>query len=320
MKTDLSINLRHNPCRSYGAWELFGIRFYKHVAPTELRKSKESRSRYSGAPASGPACLFGYLTAVLCLSLLLSGCSHSDVPASPHLQPGAFIPEYSYEVLHTYPHDRGAFTQGLLYLDGVLYESTGLNGESSLRKVDLQTGKVLQQISVPAQYFAEGLAELNGKLYQLTWQNHKCFVYDLATFKQEKEFSYPTEGWGLTTDGQSLIMSDGSEQIRFLDPATFEVKRAITVTARGNPVRNLNELEYVNGEIFANVWTTFKIVRIDPATGNVVGIIDLAGILPFEDRAPDTDVLNGIAWDPKGERLFVTGKHWPKLFEIRLKR
>jgi glutamine cyclotransferase len=259
------------------------------------------------------------LLILLLLPLALSGCGRSDVPSSPRLDPGALIPSYTYDVVHVYPHDRGAFTQGLFYLDGALYESTGLNGESSLRKVDLQTGKVLQQISIPAQYFAEGLALFNDKLFQLTWQNHKCFVYDLATFKQEKEFNYPTEGWGLTTDGQSLILSDGSAQLRFLDPATFEAKRAVVVTARGNPVGNLNELEYVKGEIFANVWTTFQIVRIDPATGNVVGIIDLTGILPPEDRT-GIDVLNGIAWDPKGERLFVTGKHWPKLFEIRLKR
>ncbi len=304
------------------------------MRPRPSHLKRRSRKFFSLAPTGGEGWgegekrspptrisqwIYRCLTALFVL-FLLSGCGRSDVPNSPQLNPGAIIPEYSYEVVHVYPHDRGAFTQGLLYQDGVLYESTGLNGESSLRKVELETGKVLQQVSVPAQYFAEGLALFNGKLYQLTWQNHKCFVYDLATFKQEKEFSYPTEGWGLTTDGQSLIMSDGSAQIRFLDPATFELKRAITVTARGNPVANLNELEYIKGEIFANVWTTYKIVRIDPANGNVVGIIDLNGLLPVEDRAMDTDVLNGIAWDAKGERLFVTGKHWPKLFEIRLKR
>ena len=256
---------------------------------------------------------------LLLLPLFLSACTHSpDVPATPSLSPGSPIPQYTYEIVHTYPHDRGAFTQGLLYLDGVLYESTGLNNESSLRKVELETGKVLKQISVPAQYFAEGLALKDGKLFQLTWQNHKCFVYDLATFEQKKGFTYPTEGWGLTTDGQSLIMSDGTPQISFLDPNTFEVKRTINVTKGGKPVGYLNELEFIKGEIFANVWTTPYIVRINPINGQVVGVIDLTGLLPPEDRA-GTDVLNGIAYDAKGDRLFVTGKCWPKLFEVRLK-
>jgi glutaminyl-peptide cyclotransferase len=264
--------------------------------------------------------------AELCLLVALgAGCGHSmnDVPASPPAKPGAAndapVAKYTYEVVHVWPHDRSAFTQGLLYLNGVLYESTGLYGESSLREVDMNSGKVQRLVPVPAQFFAEGLALLHGELFQLTWTNHECFVYDLATFKQKKEFSYPTEGWGLTTDGQSLIMSDGTPQIRFLDPATFEVKRAINVAGGGKPVGMLNELEYIKGEIFANVWTSNYIVRIDPATGAVVGIIDLTGLLPPEDRAPDTDVLNGIAYDAAGDRLFVTGKHWPKLFEVRLK-
>ena len=328
-------------------------------SPTELRKARESSSRYSGAPASGPAQKAGIATKVelsrqaqltftlspgeragvrvsvnlkkisrakgsdcwswiLLLPLFLSACSHPDVPNTPPLSPGSPIPQYTYELVHIYPHDRGAFTQGLLYLDGVLYESTGLNGESSLRKVDLETGKVLQQISIPAEYFAEGLALKDGKLFQLTWQNHKCFVYDLATFKEEKEFTYPTEGWGLTTDDSELVMSDGSAQIFFLDPKTFEVKR--TINAHTNRlVPQLNELEFIKGEIFANVWTTQFIVRINPADGQIVGVIDLSGILPPEDRA-GTDVLNGIAYDGAGGRLFVTGKHWPKLFEIRLIR
>jgi len=352
--------LRLISCRSYGTRKRLGICFYKQVAPTELRKSKESRSDIHGAPASGPAQNAATATEaklsrraedtltlspgerdgvrvsvklkkigrvkildprlwLLLLPLFLSACTHSpDVPATPSLSPGSPIPQYTYEIVHTYPHDRGAFTQGLLYLDGVLYESTGLNGESSLRKVDLETGKVRKQIPVPAEYFAEGLALKDGKLFQLTWQNHECFVYDLATFEQKKKFSYPTEGWGLTTDDSQLIMSDGSAQIFFLDPNTFEVKRTINVHTN-RLVPQLNELEFINGEIFANVWTTQFIVRIDPANGQVVGVIDLTGILPPEDRA-GTDVLNGIAYDAKGERLFVTGKHWPKLFEIRLKR
>jgi glutamine cyclotransferase len=242
----------------------------------------------------------------------------TNPPVATNAAPAA-IPQYTYEVIHTWPHDRGAFTQGLLYLDGSLFESTGLNGESSLRNVDLNTGKVLQQIAVPAEYFAEGLAPLDGKLFQLTWQNHKGFVYDLKSFKLEKEFSYEGEGWGLTTDGKLLIMSDGTSQIRFLDPATFEVKRILNVVARGLPVKSLNELEYVKGEILANIWGSNYIVRIDPATGNVVGVVDLKGLLKPEDLAPGIDVLNGIAYDAAGDRLFVTGKRWPKLFEIRLK-
>ncbi|HZQ48103.1 MAG TPA: glutaminyl-peptide cyclotransferase [Verrucomicrobiae bacterium] len=228
-------------------------------------------------------------------------------------------PIYSYEVINTFPHDRGAFTQGLVYLDGILLESTGLNGQSSLRKVELKTGKVLKQVDVPAEYFAEGLALLNGKLFQLTWQNQKAFVYDLETFKLEKEFAYTGEGWGLTTDGQSLIMSDGTPQIRFLDPLSFQVRRTVNVQDHGHPIGNLNELEYIKGEIFANVWTTLYVVRIDPATGAVLGAIDFHGLLAPEDRRANTDVLNGIAYDPDGDRLFVTGKCWPKLFEVRLK-
>jgi glutaminyl-peptide cyclotransferase len=229
------------------------------------------------------------------------------------------LPIYTYDVIKVRPHDRGAFTQGLVYLDGALLESTGLNGRSSLRKVDLETGKVLKSVDVPAEYFAEGLALLNGKLFQLTWQNEKCFVYDLQTFQKEKEFTYTGEGWGLTTDGHWLIMSDGTDQIRFLDPATFEEKRRITVMARGHMVNKLNELEFIKGEIYANIWTTDYVVRIDPATGKVVGVIDFSGLLAPEDRDHTTDVLNGIAYDPAGDRLFVTGKCWPKLFEVRLK-
>jgi glutamine cyclotransferase len=211
-----------------------------------------------------------------------------------------------------------AFTQGLVWLDGALLESTGLYGQSSLRRVELPTGRVLQQVTVPLDYFAEGLAVLQGKLYQLTWQNQKAFVYDLATFQLEKEFAYDGEGWGLATDGQALILSDGTDRIRFLDPATFAVKRVINVSDHGRPVVRLNELEYVKGEIFANVWQTDFIARIDPATGAVLGWIDLGGLLPPEDRDATTDVLNGIAYDAAADRLFVTGKLWPKLFEVKL--
>jgi glutaminyl-peptide cyclotransferase len=244
----------------------------------------------------------------------LTGCRKS-APSKP----AEGFQSYTYEVANVWPHQRSAFTQGLVFLDGVLLESTGLNGESSLRRVELKTGDVLQRAEVPAQYFAEGLAALNGKLFQLTWQNHKGFVYDLKSFRLEREFTYPGEGWGLTTDGRRLIMSDGTDQIRFLDPSTLEEQGRIGVTARGQPVNRLNELEYIKGEIFANVWGTDYVVRIDPATGRVVGVIDFAGLLPAQERDETTDVLNGIAYDAAGDRLFVTGKRWPKLFEVRLK-
>ncbi len=226
---------------------------------------------------------------------------------------------YTYEIVNVWPHDRGAFTEGLVFLDGQLFESTGLNGQSTLRRVDLKTGQVAQQVEVSPEYFGEGLAVLAGKAYQLTWRNHQGFVYDLKTFRQERDFAYQGEGWGLTTDGHQLIMSDGTARIRFLDPATFAVTRTLSVSDRNWPVDRLNELEYVKGEIYANIWGADYVVRIDPATGTVTGVIDFTGLLPRQDRSFDTDVLNGIAYDPKADRLFVTGKRWPKLFEVRLK-
>jgi glutamine cyclotransferase len=226
---------------------------------------------------------------------------------------------YGYRVVASYHHDSNAFTQGLVYRDGVLYESTGLEGRSSLRKVELATGRVLQQRQVAPAYFAEGLTDWRGRLIQLTWQSNVAFVYDLATFAPVATFSYEGEGWGLTHDRTRLIMSDGSADLRFLDPATFRETKRITVRDRGEPVSELNELEMVKGEIFANVWQTDRICRIDPATGRVVGWIDLGGLLPPAERA-GVDVLNGIAYDAEHDRLFVTGKLWPKLFEIELER
>ena len=233
-------------------------------------------------------------------------------------QPGG-LPMYGYRIQHVYPHDRGAFTQGLQYVDGVLYEGTGLNGHSSIRKVVLETGKVLQQRDVSAEYFGEGITVWKNDLFELTWQTHVAFVYDRGTFRPKKQFSYPGEGWGLTHDGTNLIMSDGSDQLRVLDPATFIERRRIKVTAAGVPLRNLNELEFVKNEILANVWQTDYVARIAPDTGAVVGYIDLRGLLSPAERA-STDVLNGIAYDPTGDRLFITGKLWPKLFEVSLVR
>lgn len=230
----------------------------------------------------------------------------------------ARVPVYTYEIVNVYPHDASAFTQGLVFYQGALFESTGLNGSSSLRKVALETGQVLKKVEVPSQYFAEGLALFNGRLLQLTWQNRVGFIYDQETFQQVGTFNYTSEGWGLAHDGKALILSDGTSQIRFLDPNTFQVQRTITVRDRGQQVARLNELEYVNGEIFANVWYTDRVARINPADGSVVGWIELNGLLTPQDGSR-ADVLNGIAYDAATNRLFVTGKLWPKLFEIRLK-
>ena len=244
----------------------------------------------------------------------------ANAPTAPAKPAAAEVPIYTYEIVNVLPHAPDAFTQGLVYLDGQFLESTGLKGQSSLRRVDPATGKVLQRVDVAKEFFAEGLAVLGDEAFQLTWENHRGFVYDRTSFRLKREFTYATEGWGLTTDGQSLIMSDGTDQLQFLDPVTFEVKRTVRAYLVDHPVEHLNELEYVKGEIFANVWGANYLVRIDPASGRVTGIIDLSGLLPPEDQSALIDVLNGIAYDAAGDRLFVTGKRWPKVFEVRLKR
>ena len=226
----------------------------------------------------------------------------------------------SYEVVHVWPHDPDAFTQGLIFHDGNLLESTGEVGRSSLRRVELETGKLLQKVDVPEPYFAEGITLLKGKIYQLTWQHEQGFIYDAWTFEKVGTFKYQGEGWGLTNDGQSLILSDGTNRIRFLDPDNFQVRKTIAVIANGSPVNEINELEYVQGEIYANIWHADRIVRIEPQTGQIVGWIDLTGILSRNEIHDEEAVLNGIAYDETGGRLFVTGKLWPKLFEIRLIR
>jgi glutaminyl-peptide cyclotransferase len=224
----------------------------------------------------------------------------------------------TYRIVHTYPHDPQAFTQGLLYENGYLYESTGLEGRSSLRMVDLKTGRILQSVPVPSQYFAEGLAAWGSTLIQLTWQSHVAFVYDRFSFRLLRTLHFDGEGWGLTEDGRHLILSDGSATLKFLDPDTLRVVRQIQVTDHGSRVTQLNELEYVRGEVYANVWHSDRIARISPETGNVLGWIDLAGILPQGERSDPEAVLNGIAYDAIHDRLFVTGKLWPELFEIKV--
>ncbi|OFW25998.1 MAG: glutamine cyclotransferase [Acidobacteria bacterium RIFCSPLOWO2_02_FULL_65_29] len=231
----------------------------------------------------------------------------------------AALPTYGYTVVRTYPHDPTAFTQGLQYVDGFLYEGTGQNGQSSIRKVNLETGVVLQRRDLAKEHFGEGITVWNDEVYQLTWQSGIGFVYDRQTFAPKRTFRYTGEGWGLTRDADGLIMSDGTDTLRFVDPATFAERRRVKVTAAGAAVPRLNELEYVKGEIFANVWTTDEVARIDPATGRVTGWVDLGHLLTDRERA-STDVMNGIAYDAAGDRLFVTGKWWPKLFEVRLQR
>lgn len=230
------------------------------------------------------------------------------------------LPVYGYTVVHAWPHDPKAYTEGLFYLDGHLYESTGQVGSSSVRKVELETGKVLQQADTPWPAYGEGIVAWQDKLIQLTWRSHEGFVYDLATLKLLAHFPYPGEGWALTGDGSYLYMSDGTATIRRLDPNTLRQVGSIHVTADGKPLEYINELEWVKGQIFANVWLTHRIARIDPASGKVVGWIDLGGLVPKPGTLDDpvNDVLNGIAWDAQHDRLFVTGKCWPKLYEIRL--
>jgi glutamine cyclotransferase len=224
----------------------------------------------------------------------------------------------TYQVVHTYPHDAQAFTQGLVYLDGHLYESTGIKGKSSLREEDLETGGILLFQDVPSKYFAEGLTNWGSTLIQLTWQEHTVLVYDRANLHFLRTLPYPGEGWGLTQDGAHLILSDGTATLNFLDPLTLHEVRRVIVKDHGVPVKELNELEFVHGEIYANIWHSDRIARIAPATGKVIGWIDLTGLYPMADRSSPEAVLNGIAWDAVHDRLFVTGKLWPKLYEIKI--
>jgi glutaminyl-peptide cyclotransferase len=227
--------------------------------------------------------------------------------------------ENQYQIVHSYPHDSNAFTQGLVFVDGHLYESTGLQGRSSLRMVDLSTGRVLQKHDLPPEHFGEGLTDWGSTLIQLTWTSHTALVYDRFSFSLLRTFSYEGEGWGLTHDSKELILSDGTSYLRFLDPKSFRVTHRIQVTdERGRAVDRLNELEFIHSEIYANVWQTDEIVRISPSTGKIRGRIDLSGIIDKRELRGEGAVLNGIAYDAAGDRVFITGKLWPKVFEIKL--
>lgn len=233
----------------------------------------------------------------------------------------AALPVQRVTVAKAYPHDPAAFTQGLTWVGGRLIESTGLNGQSSIREVRLEDGVVLRRRDLPPSVFGEGSVDWNGKLILLEWQSGRGTVWSLRDFRPLGAFRYPGEGWGLTRDRKRLIMSDGTPQLRFLDPVTLKETGRVTVRAEGRPVPLLNELEFIDGEVWANIWQTDRIARIDPATGAVKGWVDLTGLLPAAERVPgQTDVANGIAWDAKGRRLFLTGKNWPKLYHVRLLR
>ncbi|MBN1763185.1 MAG: glutaminyl-peptide cyclotransferase [Methanomicrobia archaeon] len=260
------------------------------------------------------------------LVALLAGCVENEAPlptstpiSTPMPTPTPNTPQvYRYKIVTTYPHDSKAFTQGLVFDNGFLYEGTGGRGESTVRKVELETGKVLKKYQLPRQYFGEGIALWNDTLIQLTYQSGVGFVYDTESFSLTRNFTYATEGWGLTHDGTHLILSDGTATLHFVDPETFEEVKRIEVNDNDTPVTHLNELEYIRGTVYANVWPTDRIVIIEPESGNVIGRIDLDGLLSDKDAYQPVGVLNGIAYDAANDRLFVTGKYWPKLFEIEL--
>lgn len=242
------------------------------------------------------------------------------------LPAAAEVPIYDYKIVARYPHNIASFTQGLEFHDGYLYEGTGQKGRSTLSKINLEDGKVLQSKRLASRYFGEGISIVGERIYQLTWQSNIVFVYDLESFETITSFYHPTEGWGLTFDGEQLILSDGSATLQFIDPDTFQVLRTVEVTIDGRPIRNLNELEYINGEVWANVWMNNEIVRIDPSSGNINSVVDLNGLIDETSTGGSDGVLNGIAWIPNtapdapsgSGRLFVTGKLWADLFEIEL--
>jgi glutamine cyclotransferase len=287
----------------------------KHGRKRRDQRASKPGAHSAGRPGRGTVLLaLGVVVAVVVVVTVLFAASRKEPSAAANAEQPV---RYGYRVVQVFPHDPRAFTQGLIFRDGFLYESTGLEGKSELRKVRLETGEVIERREVDARHFAEGLAAFGERLFQLTWRSGVGFVYSLGDFMPQRTFSYQGEGWGLASDARRLVMSDGTSTLRFLDPESLRETGRLTVTEQGRPVANLNELEVVKDQIFANVWQTDDIVIIAPADGRVVGRIDLTGLLPPDDR-PGADVLNGIAWDRERDRLFVTGKWWPKLFEIQL--
>ncbi|HKE55706.1 MAG TPA: glutaminyl-peptide cyclotransferase [Pyrinomonadaceae bacterium] len=261
------------------------------------------------------------ITVVFCLTFGSLNCQSGASPSQANNGAvNGVVPTYGYEVVNVFPHDPEAFTQGLEYHDGKLFESTGEEGRSSLRQVDLESGKVIKKVDVPPPYFAEGITLYDGKIYQLTWQHQVGFTYDANSFEKLGTFAYRGEGWGLTNDKHLLILSDGTNRLRFFAPATFQMQRSIPVVDGQTPINELNELEYVQGQIYANIWHNDRIAIINPQTGQVTAWLDLKGLLPPNQVTSEEAVLNGIAYDEAGDRLFVTGKLWPKLFQIRVKK
>lgn len=260
-------------------------------------------------------------TLLLALVLVNLSCNSTNSNRTTATEPvNGPVAVYSYQIVKVRPHDPDAFTQGLEIRDGKFYESTGEVGHSSVRLVDLETGDVQKKVEVPPPYFAEGLTSLKGKLYQLTWQQQVGFTYDPQSLEKNGQFNYQGEGWGLTNDGRSLILSNGTNRIKFIDPDTFQVTKTISVVDGTQPVDQLNELEYINGELYANVWHADRIAIINPETGRVKAWLDLRGLLSPGDVRDEEAVLNGIAYDAASDRLFITGKLWPKIFEIKIKK
>lgn len=289
--------------------------------PTKKTREKAPSKRRSARVVIAGAALAVIVALLIFASMRSSPKGESDGAAvsKPTTASDGRARQVSYEVVNSYPHDPASFTQGLLWHGGGFYESTGQYGQSKLRRLEFPSGKVLKEVNLTPDLFGEGLALVEGRLIQLTWTSHRGFVYDLDTFRLLQEFRYDTEGWGLTYNGKNLVLSDGSSDLFFLDPQTFKVIRKLAVRMNGQPILELNELEFIDGEIWANVWQTDLILRIDPTTGQVTSFLDLKGILAPSDKTGREDVLNGIAYDAEHKRIFVTGKLWPRIFEIRVK-
>ena len=287
-----------------------------------MPKNKGSHSKKSPAPNRSNRLLIIGVAALAAISAVVGVTMFRSKSSEPaHLTDNKPAPaqRVTYEVVASYPHDPKAFLQGLVWHDGGFYESTGQYGESTLRRVEFPSGRVVKQVKLDPDLFGEGLALVDSRLIQLTWTSKLGFVYDRETFQKIREFTYQTEGWGLTSDGKDLILSDGSDQLTYLEPQNFQTVRKLRVTRDGRPVTNINELEFIEGEIWANVWHQDVILRIDPATGQVTSFLDMKGLIRPEMVSNPEAVLNGIAYDPQGKRIFVSGKLWPLVFEIRLK-